>query len=119
VVAHSGDKGAGKITEPGAFVEKGSTFHNITIRRNTFLAQAGTTPMHGGEAKPWPNSFMHIGIVDGLTIESNRMAHADGSFRVASDMVLYGNSRMHMSGNTCFNGSVSARCDVANTTRGR
>lgn len=95
VVSHAGDDGAGKITEPGAFVEQGSVFSNITIRANDFIAL--TTPTRS-QAKSWPNSFLHIGVVDGLTIESNRMVHVAGAARAAPDAVLYSNSRVRMGG---------------------
>lgn len=122
VVAHAGDNGPGKITEPGAFVEQGAAFHNVTIRGNSFVAQAGPpahpddTPVAAGLAKPWTNSFLHIGISDGLTIESNWMAYAAGSVRAAPDLVIYSSTHVTVGANACFNGTQRVECVLANST---
>ena len=48
VVSHPGDHGAGKITEPGAFVEQGSVFSNVTVRGNQFVATAASSLLLDG-----------------------------------------------------------------------
>jgi hypothetical protein len=121
VVAHVGDKGGGRITEPGAFLQGNQIYHNVTITDNVFVAPTAKTlvalndGLQSGEDKTytWSENFIHLGAIDGLMLSGNQMVLPAGLQRAGADIVLYSNTPQVAKDNACFVDSVPVACNTS------
>lgn len=125
VVAHVGDTGDGKITEPGAFLQGNQVYHNVTVTGNMFVAPTATTlaasngvpPLSGADkAYRWSENFISLGAIDGLVMSGNRMVLPAGLQRAGADIVLYSNTGAQIArDNVCVVGSEVVACNTSST----
>ena len=89
----------GHLTEPGNVLDEGRTFaRNISIVGNVFIAPKDD-PFDG----VWGNNFLHLGGVDGLTVQNNTMVRRAPFVAnlSAADVVHYSNKALQIEDNRC------------------
>ncbi len=115
VVSKPDDHGKGRITETGVLLDDGSqVFVNIRISENHFVSPTQQLGQEIGKdmVYQWKNSFIHVGAVDGLHINDNRMVRHFNDIN-APDLVLYSNSDSILTTNTCLSGANTRDCVIS------